>query len=59
LRFCLTVVNSKNKLITCFFHPEELALSAFKEASGTWEEDYNSLVTPLIEDEQPSYILFR
>lgn len=38
---------------------EELTLSSFKEASGTWEEDYNSLVTPLIEDEQPSYILFR
>lgn len=38
---------------------KELTLSSFKEASGTWEEDYNCLVTPLIEDEQPSYILFR
>jgi twinfilin-like protein len=39
--------------------PEELALSSFEEATGTWEEDYDSLVTPLIEDEQPSYILYR
>jgi len=58
LSFYPTVINSK-KLITCFSHPEELTLSSFKEASGTWEEDYNSVVTPLIEDEQPSYILFR
>ncbi|GLH07940.1 hypothetical protein R5R35_013055 [Gryllus longicercus] len=38
---------------------EELTLSSYKEAVGTWEEDYGAFVHTLIEDEQPSFILFR
>ncbi|XP_064483394.1 twinfilin-1-like [Ornithodoros turicata] len=38
---------------------EELALEKHLNAKGTWEEDYDKMVLPLIEDNQPCYIFFR
>ncbi|XP_046402912.1 twinfilin [Ischnura elegans] len=38
---------------------EELTLSAQSGAKGTWEQDYDKLVLPLIKDDQPCYILYR
>ncbi|XP_066996558.2 twinfilin-1 isoform X2 [Anabrus simplex] len=38
---------------------EELTLASFKEAVGSWEDDYDDQVIPMIEDGQPAYILYR
>ncbi|XP_071443638.1 twinfilin [Hetaerina americana] len=38
---------------------EELTLSAQAGTKGTWEQDYDRLVLPLIKEDQPCYILYR
>ncbi|KAG8232869.1 hypothetical protein J437_LFUL012485, partial [Ladona fulva] len=38
---------------------EELTLSAQTGTKGTWEQDYDRVVLPLVEDDQPCYILYR
>ncbi|XP_049788723.1 twinfilin [Schistocerca nitens] len=38
---------------------EQLSLAKFKEAVGTWQEDFDNCILPLVEDEQPSYVLYR
>lgn len=34
-------------------------MSTYKEAKYTWDKDYDKLVIPLIEEDQPCYILYR
>lgn len=41
----------------CF--PEQLTLGASRKASKKWDQEYDSLVLPLLEDDMPSYILYR
>lgn len=41
----------------CF--PEQLNLGSSKIASKKWDQEYDSFVLPLLEDEMPCYILFR
>lgn len=38
---------------------EQLELEHNEPASGTWDEDYDRLILPLLEEKQPCYILFR
>ncbi|XP_033744679.1 twinfilin-1-like isoform X2 [Pecten maximus] len=38
---------------------EKLELGGSKDAVGSWEEDYNTMVKPYLEDKQPCYILYR
>lgn len=38
---------------------EELSLRSYQEPVGTWEEDYDGSVVPLLEDAQPCYMLYR
>ena len=38
---------------------EELILGDHREASGTWERDWESMVRGSVEADQPCYILFR
>lgn len=38
---------------------EQLVLSDYKNVKNGWEKDYDKLVIPLIEDDQPCYILYR
>lgn len=38
---------------------EQLVLGDTKRASKSWEEDYNSLVLPLLEKDLPCYVLYR
>ncbi|KAF4516797.1 hypothetical protein B566_EDAN004636 [Ephemera danica] len=38
---------------------EELTLANYKDTKGSWEQDYDKMVLPLLEDEQPAYILYR
>lgn len=41
----------------CFI--EQLALSTYKELKNSWEKDYDTFVKPLVEEDQPCYILYR
>ena len=47
----------------CFHFPfsvEELVLTEFSEPqSGSWDNDYDKMILPVLADDQPCYILFR
>uniref|UniRef100_A0A6Q2Y0U4 Twinfilin-1 n=1 Tax=Esox lucius TaxID=8010 RepID=A0A6Q2Y0U4_ESOLU len=47
------------RLIKIVIEDEQLALGITKKASKTWDQEYDSLVLPLLEDDLPSYILYR
>lgn len=56
---CNKVMHSWN---SCVFHicfSEQLSLGATRKASKQWDKEYDSLVLPLLEDDVPSYILYR
>ncbi|XP_069142445.1 twinfilin-1-like isoform X2 [Argopecten irradians] len=38
---------------------EKLELGGSKDAVRSWEDDYDSLVLPYLEDKQPCYVLYR
>lgn len=38
---------------------EELTLDGHHSVKSNWENDYDKYVLPLIEDDQPCYILYR
>ncbi|CAL1279164.1 unnamed protein product [Larinioides sclopetarius] len=38
---------------------EELVLEKSCESKGTWEQDYDKLVLPLLEHQQPCYVFYR
>ncbi|CAH0394756.1 unnamed protein product [Bemisia tabaci] len=38
---------------------EELTLSHFEKVKGSWKEDFDDLVPPLVFPSQPAYILYR
>uniref|UniRef100_A0A7N6BII2 Twinfilin-1 n=1 Tax=Anabas testudineus TaxID=64144 RepID=A0A7N6BII2_ANATE len=38
---------------------EQLTLGASRKASKKWDQEYDSLVLPLLEDDMPCYILYR
>lgn len=42
-----------------FYLTEQLVLSSYKEVKNSWEKDFDKMVTPLIEEDQPCYILYR
>lgn len=41
----------------CF--PEQLTLGTSRKAAKKWDQEYDSLVLPLLEDDLPCYILYR
>lgn len=38
---------------------EQLVLGAYTEPEHDWDQDYDHLLLPLLEDEEPCYILYR
>lgn len=52
-------VKQINSVFTCFYFLEQLVLSSYKDVKDTWEKDYDKLIKPLVEENQPSYILYR
>ncbi|XP_038637018.1 twinfilin-1-like [Scyliorhinus canicula] len=38
---------------------EQLKVGASRESVTSWEQDYDSCILPLLEEQQPSYILYR
>lgn len=53
---CVSSVNTFLILIV-----EELSLAEYSgpNNNNSWESDYEPLIQPLLEDQQPCYILFR
>lgn len=39
--------------------PEQLVLGASQEPVGRWDQDYNRAVLPLLDAQEPCYLLFR
>lgn len=54
---CVKIIKTIFKIISYF--TEQLVLSAFKEVKNSWEKDYDVVITPLVEENQPCYILYR
>ncbi|KAI4905650.1 hypothetical protein NFI96_011349, partial [Prochilodus magdalenae] len=51
--------NGEYRVLKIVIKDEQLVLGDTKRASRSWEEDYNSLVLPLLENDLPCYILYR
>lgn len=54
-----TLHRDRSQLIDVGVVSEELVLGLTKAAVGGWEEDYDSLLLPVLDKELPCYILFR
>ncbi|KAM8930903.1 twinfilin-2 isoform 1-T1 [Pelodytes ibericus] len=51
--------NGSVRLIKVVIEEEQLVLGAHKELRLTWDQDYDALVLPLLENTEPCYILYR
>ncbi|KYO35896.1 twinfilin-2 [Alligator mississippiensis] len=51
--------NGSVRLIKIVIEDEQLVLGAYKELSRFWDKDYDSFVLPLLDEQQPCYILYR
>ncbi|XP_072528270.1 twinfilin-1a [Salminus brasiliensis] len=51
--------NGDYRVLKIVIEDEQLVLGDTRKASRSWEEDYNSLVLPLLENDLPCYILYR
>lgn len=58
------------KMVFCiqFYNPfifivnpkiEELTLADHKNSKGTWDKDFDSCVLPLVQEQQPCYLMYR
>ncbi|XP_006642958.1 twinfilin-1 [Lepisosteus oculatus] len=51
--------NGNYRLLKIVIENEELVVGSTKQAVKTWDKEYDLYVLPLLEDDQPSYILYR
>uniref|UniRef100_A0A8B9JZ11 Twinfilin-1 n=1 Tax=Astyanax mexicanus TaxID=7994 RepID=A0A8B9JZ11_ASTMX len=51
--------NGDFRVLKIVIEDEQLVLGDTRKASRGWEEDYNTLVLPLLENDLPCYILYR
>ncbi|XP_038004858.1 LOW QUALITY PROTEIN: twinfilin-2 [Motacilla alba alba] len=51
--------NGSVRLIKVVIEDEQLVLGAHKELSRRWDTDYDTLVLPLLDEQQPCYVLYR
>nr|XP_014334391.1 PREDICTED: twinfilin-2 isoform X1 [Bos mutus] len=47
------------RLIKVVIEDEQLVLGAFRELVGCWDQDYDGAVLPLLDAQQPCYLLYR
>ncbi|XP_042351546.1 twinfilin-1-like [Plectropomus leopardus] len=47
------------RVIKIVIEDEQLTVGATKKASKKWDQEYDSLVQPLLEDDMPCYIVYR
>ncbi|KAM4894054.1 twinfilin-2 isoform 2-T2 [Sylvia borin] len=51
--------NGSVRLIKVIIEDEQLMLGAHKELSRRWDADYDAFVLPLLDEQQPCYVLYR
>ncbi|KAL2299691.1 hypothetical protein Nmel_012536 [Mimus melanotis] len=51
--------NGSVRLIKVIIEDEQLVLGAHKELSRRWDADYDPFVLPLLDEQQPCYVLYR
>ncbi|KAK7073779.1 Twinfilin-1 [Halocaridina rubra] len=51
--------NGNIRSVRVTIQDEALQLGEYKEAQGTWEDDYDLMVIPFLREKQPCYILYR
>ncbi|XP_071900635.1 twinfilin-2 isoform X1 [Anas platyrhynchos] len=51
--------NGSVRLIKVVIEDEQLVLGAHKELSRRWDMDYDAFVLPLLDEQQPCYVLYR
>ncbi|XP_075795556.1 twinfilin-2 isoform X2 [Pelodiscus sinensis] len=51
--------NGSIRLIKVVIEEEQLVLGAAKDLARHWDKDYDSFVLPLLDEQQPCYILYR
>ncbi|KAG7277241.1 hypothetical protein CRUP_015289 [Coryphaenoides rupestris] len=47
------------RVLKIVIEDEQLSLGCTRQASNQWDQEYDSLVLPLLEDDLPCYILYR
>lgn len=47
------------RLIKVCIQDEQLVLGAYREPKQSWDQDYDHFLLPLLDDQEPSYFLFR
>ncbi|XP_036839180.1 twinfilin-2 isoform X1 [Oncorhynchus mykiss] len=47
------------RLIKVRIQDEQLVLGAFREPTQSWDQDYDHFLLPLLDDQEPCYILYR
>ncbi|GAA6092109.1 twinfilin-2 [Tachysurus ichikawai] len=51
--------NGSGRLIQVLIRDEQLVLGAYCEPSQSWENDYDHFLLPLLDPQEPCYILYR
>ncbi|XP_063053198.1 twinfilin-1-like [Engraulis encrasicolus] len=54
-----TARNGDLRLLKIVIENEQLAVGGSKQASQAWDQEYDSLVLPLLQNDLPCYILYR
>ncbi|KAM9375547.1 twinfilin-1a [Pholidichthys leucotaenia] len=57
--FASAKTGDQYRAIKVIIENEQMILGEHRKASKKWDQEYDSLVLPLLEDENPSYILYR
>ncbi|XP_063071534.1 twinfilin-2 isoform X2 [Engraulis encrasicolus] len=47
------------RVIQVLIRNEQLVLGAYREPSQSWDRDYDNFLLPLLDEEEPCYILYR
>lgn len=47
------------RLIKVSIQDEQLVLGAYRELEESWDQDYDRLLLPLLDDQEPCYVLYR
>ncbi|KAJ8382817.1 hypothetical protein SKAU_G00035950 [Synaphobranchus kaupii] len=51
--------NGEYRLLKIVIENEQLVVGGVKHAAKNWEQEYDSCVLPVLEDDQPAYVLYR
>ncbi|CAH1170374.1 unnamed protein product [Phaedon cochleariae] len=58
-KFFAKCKDGKIRVVKVSINEEQLVFDEHKDVKSNWEKDYDKYIAPLIEDNQPCYLLFR